>query len=106
VCDVFQRRDRHVERQLELQSVPHIELTPNASSFAVYCGVRRSVLTTLMQQLSASLRRDVDTDSDAEDVDATKSSGDSTAARVPKVSSRWRHPQTAGVGGQGLLTNR
>jgi len=78
-----------VEKRLELQSVPSVELTCNPSSFAVYCGVRRSVLANFIQHLSASLRRDVasvDSDSDADDDEAGKSGGDAgTVPPVPKV---------------------
>jgi len=72
-----QRRDRRVERRPDAPIVPHVELACNPSSFAVYCGVRRSVLASFMQQLSASLCRDVmsaDIDSDDDD-DAGKSPG-------------------------------
>lgn len=79
-----------MEREPDTPSVPHVELTCNPSSFAVYCGVRRSVLASFMQQLSASLRRDVsavDSDSDIDDNDISKSCSDTATPRLPKVSS-------------------
>ena len=78
-----------MERQPDTPPVPHVELTCNPSSFAVFCSVRRSVLASFMHQLSATLRRDVgtvDSDSDIDDNDASKSCGDAATPRLPKVS--------------------
>ena len=56
----------------------------NPSSFAVYSSIRQTVLTCLMQRLSATLKRALeglaDTDSDDEDV---KTGNELT--RIPKV---------------------
>jgi len=71
--------------------VPSVELACNPSPFAVYCGIRRSVLASFMQSLSASLHRDVaavDSDSDADVDDAAGRSGSDAAAAMhplPKV---------------------
>jgi len=72
--------------------LPSVELACNPSSFAVYCGVRRSVLASFMQQVSASLcHRDVTTADSDDDDDIVKSCADTgTAAaaaahRLPKV---------------------
>jgi len=88
-CLWCQRRDRQTDRQLHVQPVPTVELTCNPSSFAVYCGVRRSVLASFLQRLSASLCRDVtpvDDDSDVDDGDASRSCSDAALHRLPKVS--------------------
>lgn len=76
---------------MELQSVPSVELTCNPSSFAVYCGVRRSVLASFMRHLSTSLRRDVaavDSDSDADDETGRSSSEVVGIPLLPKVNNR------------------
>jgi len=61
---------------------PTVQLACNPSSFAVYCAVRRTVLSRHMQQLSALLsQHDVSIDSDDDDSSAT----DSVAATLPKL---------------------
>lgn len=80
-----------MEKRLELPSVPSVELACNPSSFAVYSGVRRSVLASFMQHLSASLRRDVavvDSDSDADNDEAGRTGDTAALSPLPKVNLR------------------
>ena len=79
---------RRADRPLSVQSVCNVELTCNPSSFSVYCAVRRSVLSSFMQQLSASLSQivtSVESDSDIDADDVAKSCSDTSTHRLPKV---------------------
>jgi len=77
-------RDRSLDKA-DLGIVPVIEVVGNPSSFAVYSSVRQTVLTCLMQRLSATLQHALegmaDTDSDDDDL----KTGNDILTRIPKV---------------------
>jgi len=85
------RRERPVERRPDVQSVPSVELACNPSAFAVYSGVRQSVLASFVHRLTATLcHSDVDSHDDNDDNDeetaAGRSCSDPAVSRLPKVS--------------------
>jgi len=75
---------------MESQPVPSVELACNPSPFAVYCGIRRSVLASFMHRLSASLRHgdvitSVDSDSETDADETAGRSGNDASAAVPPL---------------------
>ena len=67
-------------------TIPELELAGNPSSFAVYSGVRQSVLTGLMQKLSASLHQSIASVAGTEsDDESDQTAANDALFQIPKV---------------------